>query len=343
MSSQPVSAYWLRVSSSHVRPPARVYGVYCVKSRTTCLPGGATVGSRLEGMTISIIGLKQCTAQYLINPHFNFKQYNCPMTFVMDPKEHLYKRMDKLCAYIHIHDIHVYASVSPHGIHISSEQRSGFWIQNIAKRTRYFSWYQYKATPPPTHTHTCKYTKACRHPSVFICPHTDTITCPLSTLVQIPHTCSHADNISLIQTPLCLPYLPSCQHPCISLIKITLHLLSCRLTYISLVQKPLCLPYPPSCQHLCISLIEITQHLLSCRLTYISLIQKPHHLPHLPSCKLPQVSLIYPNGHYPTSPLSILMETTGIPHISLIYSNGDHPTSPSSVLLETTPHLPHLP
>ena len=266
--------------------------------------------------------------------------------------------MDKLCAYIHIHDIHVYASLSPHGIHISSEQRSEFWIQNIAKRTRYFSWYQYKATPPPpTHTqrHTCKYTKACRHPSVFICPHTDTITCPLSTLVQIPHTCSHAD-ISLIQTPLC-------QHPCISLIKITLHLLACRLTYISfiqkrqhlphlsscrlayisLTQKPLCHPYPPSCQHLCIFLIEITQHLPSCRLTYISLIQKPHHFPHLPSCRLPQVSLIYPNGDYPTSPSSILMETTGVPHISLIYSNGDHPTSPSSVLMETTPHLPHLP
>ena len=167
--------------------------------------------------------------------------------------------------------------------HQNRGQNSG--SKTLQNKTRYFSWYHYKATPPPPHTHThmqiykSTQTPFCLHLSIY--PHTDTITCPLSTLVQIPHTCSHADNISLIQTPLCLPYLPSCQHSCISLIKITLHLLSCRLTYISLIQKPLCLPYPPSCQHLCISLIEITQHLLSCRLTYISLIQKPHHLPHL--------------------------------------------------------------
>ena len=269
MSSQPVSAYWLRVSSSHVRPPARVYGVYCVKSRTTCLPGGATVGSRLEGMTISIIGLKQCTAQYLIHPHFNFKQHNCPMTFVMDPKEHLYKSQWKeWTSFVHIytHPWHtcVCLSIAPWRSHLIRTEFRILDPKHCKTKPTIFSDINIKLhPPPPPHTH------------ANIQKHVDT---PLSSSILIqtglhvhyppsyrPHTCSHADNISLIQTPLCLPYIPPCQHPCISLIEITLHLPSCRLTYI----------FP---------------------------IQKPQHLPHLPSCRLPQVSLICPNGDYTTSP-----------------------------------------
>lgn len=51
-------AYSVLVSSSHTRPPARVYGKYWVKKRATWQPGGARVGSQLLGRVISIMGLK---------------------------------------------------------------------------------------------------------------------------------------------------------------------------------------------------------------------------------------------------------------------------------------------
>lgn len=54
----PVSAYLFLSSSVQVRPSDSVYGVYCVNKSTTWCPGGAKVGSRLDGMVISIIGLK---------------------------------------------------------------------------------------------------------------------------------------------------------------------------------------------------------------------------------------------------------------------------------------------
>jgi len=60
----PVSAYMFLSCSSHCLPSASVYGVYCVNSSTTWWPGGASVGSRLEGIVISIIGLPWNTHTY---------------------------------------------------------------------------------------------------------------------------------------------------------------------------------------------------------------------------------------------------------------------------------------
>lgn len=64
-------AYLFRVSSSQTAPFASVYGVNWVNNEATCFPGGARVGSRLEGITISIIGLqkyidKLCSCAYTV-------------------------------------------------------------------------------------------------------------------------------------------------------------------------------------------------------------------------------------------------------------------------------------
>src|SRR5213594_2949038 len=46
--------------SSHVpSPSASLYGAYCTKQESTCLPGGATDGSVRLGITISIYGRRE--------------------------------------------------------------------------------------------------------------------------------------------------------------------------------------------------------------------------------------------------------------------------------------------
>src|SRR5579885_953659 len=48
-------------SVSQLRPGANLYGAYCTKQDSTCLPGGATDGSVRDGITMSMYGrLEKC-------------------------------------------------------------------------------------------------------------------------------------------------------------------------------------------------------------------------------------------------------------------------------------------
>ncbi len=42
-----------------VQPPFRLYGAYCTKMLITCLPGGAIPGSIIDGITMSMYGLRE--------------------------------------------------------------------------------------------------------------------------------------------------------------------------------------------------------------------------------------------------------------------------------------------
>ena len=57
--SDPFEKLKRELFTSSVHPPSMSYGVYWVKKRQTWWPGGAKVGSRLEGMVISIMGTRE--------------------------------------------------------------------------------------------------------------------------------------------------------------------------------------------------------------------------------------------------------------------------------------------
>src|SRR6185437_5589305 len=44
---------------SQCKPGFSLYGAYCTKHDMTCFPGGATVGSSSDGMTISMYGWRE--------------------------------------------------------------------------------------------------------------------------------------------------------------------------------------------------------------------------------------------------------------------------------------------
>src|SRR5438445_11763784 len=54
MTFSPKASFW----SSQV-PWASLYGAYCTKQESTCLPGGATDGSVRLGITMSIYGRRE--------------------------------------------------------------------------------------------------------------------------------------------------------------------------------------------------------------------------------------------------------------------------------------------